>query len=150
MITARGLRFLLVEDSDADAYFIERAMENVPDVSLSAVKDGQEAIDYLQGRGSYADRKKYPLPDIILLDLKMPRIDGFQFLKWRREQADDVVSLIPVVVMSGSDLEQDIREAYTLGANRYLVKSPDVNVFQKRMKLMAELWSESELPTRSR
>ena len=149
VITTRGLRFLLVEDSADDSFFIDRAMKNVPDVQLCIVKDGQEAIDYLEGRQSYADRKKFPLPDIILLDLKMPRVDGFQFLKWRREQAPDDVSLIPVVVMSGSDLEEDIREAYTLGANRYLVKSTDQDVFQKRMKLMAELWAESELPTRA-
>ena len=140
---------MLVEDSNDDAYFIERAMKTVPDVHLHKVKDGQEAMDYLEGREPFTDRKQYPLPDIILLDLKMPRVDGFQFLKWRRERASDNVSLIPVVVMSGSDLDEDIREAYTLGANRYLVKSTDVELFQKRMKLMAELWSESELPTRA-
>ena len=148
MMTHERLRFMLVDDSEADRYLIRRAMEAVPDAQIDAFKDGQEAINYLEGRGEYSDRKSFPLPDIILLDLEMPRVDGFQFLKWRREKAPDIVGLIPVVVMSGSDLDKDIREAYTLGASRYLVKTPDMKLMQNRMKLMAELWAESELPTR--
>jgi len=143
------LRFLLVEDTETDAWFIKRALESVPDAHLERVKDGQEAMDYLEGNEPYTDRKRYPLPDIILLDLKMPRVDGFQFLKWRREKASEEIALVPVVVLSGSNLDKDIREAYTLGANRYLVKTSDTALYQKRMRLMAELWAESELPTRS-
>src|SRR5204863_385717 len=115
---------------------VQRGLESVPCTKVKYVKDGQEAIDYLEGREQYGDRKAFPLPHIILLDLKMPRISGFEFLLWRRDEASDELSMIPVVILSGSDLEEDVKKAYVLGANRYLTKTPDIALFSRRMRQM--------------
>jgi CheY-like chemotaxis protein len=144
----RDLRLLLVEDSAVDAWMVSRGLRDVPCAALKSVKDGQEAMDYLEGKGDYGNREKYPLPHMILLDLKMPRVSGFDFLKWLREQAPQDVRIIPVIVLSGSDLQEDVRKAYKLGANRFVAKTPDINLFARRLKHMAESWTDSELPHR--
>src|SRR6266852_4538612 len=84
------------------------------------VTDGQEAIDYLSGTNQYADRNEYPLPDLMLLDIKMPRLDGFAVLDWLRKQP--CLKRLPVTMFSSSDMEKDIDRAYELGANSFLVK----------------------------
>jgi CheY-like chemotaxis protein len=87
---------------------------------LHNVQDGDLALAYLNAEGPYADRATYPLPTLILLDLKMPRATGFEVLHWIRQHPQ--VGSIPVVVLSGSELQDDIRRAYDVGANSYLVK----------------------------
>ena len=134
--------FLLVEDDADEAFFVEVEFKRTGAARLCLVKDGQQAISYLQGRPPYDDRTEYPLPDVILLDLKMPRLDGFEVLKWLRSQAHDDVGLTPVVVMSGSDSLQDIRRAYKLGANLYLAKPPDPKQLRERIKLLTLLFCE--------
>jgi CheY-like chemotaxis protein len=136
----REFVFLLVEDTDADALLVKMEMARHPGVHLMMVEDGQDAIDYLLGTESYSDRKQFPLPDVILMDLKMPRVSGFDFLKWRREEAPEALRLIPVIVMSGSSLPKDVRRAYALGANRYMTKPAQLDVFRQRIALMVENW----------
>ena len=87
---------------------------------LHRVKDGEEAIEYLQGAGKYADREKFPLPNMLLLDLKMPRKNGFEVIQWVRLQPE--LKRLPIVVLSSSRENPDINRAYELGANIYLVK----------------------------
>jgi CheY-like chemotaxis protein len=134
--------FLLAEDSPDDAYLVEMEFKKVTHLQLRVVKDGQEAIDYLQSVGPWKDRSKFPLPDVILLDLKMPRLGGFDFLEWMRCEAPLDVKVIPVMVMSGSNLEKDVKRAYELGANIYMTKPIDWQKFQELIKLMGVLWSE--------
>jgi CheY-like chemotaxis protein len=136
---------LLVEDSEVDRWFAGRALQSLADVEFNFAKDGQQAIDYLLGRGEFSDRTQFPLPDIILLDLKMPHVSGFDFLRWRREKAPETLSGIPVVVLSGSDMDQDVSEAFTLGASRYMVKTSDLQLSRRRLEALAELYRNSEL-----
>ena len=112
---------LVAEDDPTDAYFFQRAFScaGIP-VALHFVRDGQEALDYLQGQGQFADRTSYPLPQLVLLDLKMPRLDGFDVLKWVRKQPG--LNGLQIVIFSSSDEPGDINRAYGLGANWYLVK----------------------------
>jgi len=88
--------------------------------NLQNVEDGEKAIAYLTGAGMYADRHSFPLPALILLDIKMPRATGLEMLKWIRQNPEFVH--LPVVVLSGSELHEDIRQAYAIGANSYLIK----------------------------
>jgi CheY-like chemotaxis protein len=142
--------FLLAEDTETDALLVKMEMDRQPGVRLMIVSDGQEAIDYLLGKQPYNDRKQYPLPDIILLDLKMPRLSGFDVLKWRLESAPEELRVIPVIVMSGSALQEDVRRAYALGANRYMTKPNELTAFRQQMALMVENWGHNtELVNRS-
>jgi CheY-like chemotaxis protein len=132
---------LVVEDDPADAYFLQRAFERVlANCALHLVCDGEEARSYLQGTGKYADRGAFPLPTIILLDLKMPRMNGFEFLMWLRTEAD--MKTIPTVVYSSSDNPNDIKRAYELGANSFLHKRLSMNSVQETMRSFARYWLE--------
>ncbi len=112
---------LLVEDSADDRLFMSRAFAKAGMASaLQMVSDGRNAIAYLSGEGSYADRAIYPLPRLVLLDLKMRQISGFDVLKWIREQPA-FLGLI-VVMLTSSDHSSDIRKSYALGANSFLSK----------------------------
>jgi CheY-like chemotaxis protein len=88
---------------------------------LHSAKDGEKAIAYLAGEGIYADRASYPVPDLVLLDLKMPFKSGYEVLVWIRNQPH--LKLLPVVVFTGGTRESDIERAYKLGANEFLVKT---------------------------
>jgi CheY-like chemotaxis protein len=132
--------YLLAEDTESDAVLVKMEMERHTGAKLLAVRDGQEAIDYLLGTPPYNDRKQFPLPDIIVMDLKMPRLSGFDFLQWRRTEAPLELRVIPVIVFSGSDLQRDVWRAYELGANRYMVKPNDLATFRKQLSSMCENW----------
>ncbi|HVV02243.1 MAG TPA: response regulator [Verrucomicrobiae bacterium] len=134
--------FLLVEDSPDDAFLAQMEFKRFPKAHLTWVQDGEQAITYMKGEKPFGDRSKFPLPDVVLLDLKMPKVGGFDFLEWRRDLAPSEVNIIPVVVMSGSDLERDVKRAYELGANIYMTKPIDWTAFREQMKLMGVLWCE--------
>src|SRR5438128_637360 len=111
----------LVEDSENDIEIISRALLLAqPRNRIIAVQDGRSAIEYFQGSGRYADRNEYPLPGLVLLDLKLPMLDGFGVLVWIRQHA--LLKDLPVVVLTSSELLFDVTKAYDLGANSYLVK----------------------------
>jgi len=112
---------LLVEDEENDVFFLKHAFEEVGILNpLRVAEDGQEALDYLSGHGEYADRERFPLPCLILLDLKLPQVMGFEVLQWIREQP--ALKALVVIILTSSRLEPDIEKAYQLGANAYLVK----------------------------
>ena len=115
---------LLAEDSADDRLLIARAVKALGLVKLIfTLEDGQEVIAYLSGNGPYADREKYPMPDLLLLDLKMPRVNGFEVLQWLNEHK---LNQLTVVVLSSSELPDDIERARSLGAKHYLLKSFDM------------------------
>lgn len=141
--------FLLVEDDQHDAFFVEREFKKAPHhIVLKRVCDGQEAIDYVSGAGPYADRQEFPIPNVVMLDLKMPRINGFDFLQWLRKTAPDGLCTIPVIVMSSSDLPKDVARAYHLGANSYLVKPIEWKKFQDLILGLGLYWTQHALTPR--
>jgi CheY-like chemotaxis protein len=112
---------LAAEDEETDRFILKLAFEHakLPRV-VGMVRDGQECVDYLSGVGAFADRTRYPLPVLLILDLKMPRMDGFQVLTWLAMRPE--FKNIPVVVLSSSSDDSDIKKAKRLGARDYFVK----------------------------
>jgi CheY-like chemotaxis protein len=134
---------LVAEDDTTDAYFFQRAFRRAGlPVALHFVRDGQEVIDYLQGTGLYADRTAHPLPQLVLLDLKMPRLDGFEVLEWVRQQP--AFSNLQVVIFSSSDEARDINRAYGLGANWYLVKPHSMDELTALVGRFKKFWLEGD------
>jgi CheY-like chemotaxis protein len=112
---------LHVEDDTNDTLLLEHAFKKAGLVfDLQAVSDGDQAIAYLRGVNDFSDRDKHPLPKLILLDLKMPRLSGFDVLTWLR--SDEGLRCVPVVVLTSSNHDADVKRAYALGAKSYLVK----------------------------
>jgi CheY-like chemotaxis protein len=140
---AGSVTFLLVEDDPNDILMLELEFQRVPaHIRMMAVHDGGEAMQYLLGTGKFAEVARCPHPDVILLDLKMPRIDGFEFLEWLRTKAPLHLRFMPVVVMSSSALREDVDRAYSLGANSYLVKPVQWTLFQQRIQALGIYWAE--------
>lgn len=130
---------LLVEDKSDDVLLIRRAWGKAGIANpLQAVTDGDQAVAYLAGEGSYADRKQYALPVLVLLDLKLPCRSGLEVLEWVRQQPG--LRRLPVVVLTSSQESSDINRAYDLGANSYLVKPVEFAPLLEMMKTFAPYW----------
>lgn len=132
---------LLAEDSEDDIFVMKMACKRtgIPHL-LQIVTDGEMALDYLSGRGPYADRAAHPMPNVIFLDIKMPRRDGHEVLKWIRSQPD--LKEIPVVMLTGSVLTADVDQAYQLGVTSYLQKIPDPAEFGQAVRVIMKYWLE--------
>lgn len=121
-MTVAQLNILLVEDEPNDVFLIERAFRKCDAQHvLYSVGDGEQAIAYLSGIREFEDRSKYPIPSVVLLDLKLPKRSGLEVLAWLRTRNDSMRRL-PVVILTSSKQTSDINRAYELGANSYLVK----------------------------
>ena len=142
------LIILLVEDEENDVLFVQQATKkgNAGHI-VHSVHHAEEAIHYLRGEGKYADRNKFPLPNVILTDLKMPRMNGFEFLRWLRSHPE--CSIIPTIVFSSSHLEADVKEAYRLGASSYIAKPRVLNELEEILRVIYEYWSRCECPPAS-
>jgi len=116
------LIILLVEDSSDDVFFFSRAVNKTGlAAKVHVAEDGLKAVNYLSGRDDFANRQTFPYPDIIFLDLKMPHMNGFEFLEWfGRAEA----TRVPVIVLTSSDEPRDRMQAQTLGASLFLTKPP--------------------------
>lgn len=137
---------LVAEDNPLDAVLLERVIERCGDLfHMVHVEHGEAAIDYLTGKGTFADRARHPLPDLLLLDLKMPRKDGFAVLKWRQE--NPAFLRLPAIVFSSSNLPADIAQACALGANSYLVKAPSAERLERMIKALHEWWGVFHVTT---
>ena len=140
MMVATQPVLLLVEDDPADARLLQRALGKIEmGARVVHLPDGDAAVDYLAGTGKYADRNEYPLPWLILLDIKMPRRSGLEVLKWIRHQNGDV-SATPVVMFSSSSHGVDINTAYHYGANSYLVKPETTFQLESMLNLVKSYW----------
>src|SRR5581483_5882581 len=130
---------LLVEDDLNDIFLVKRAFKraDIPN-PLQVVTDGVEAIHYLHGEGKYADRQHYPLPRLIVMDIKMPRKSGFEVLEWIK--SDGLLKRIPVVIVSSSDQPPDINKAYELGANAYMIKPVDFKSVENLFQSITHYW----------
>ena len=130
---------LLVEDNPDDEALIRRALNKNNIINeLVVANDGVEALDYLFGEGIYQGRDAAAMPQVVLLDLKLPRIDGLEVL--RRLRADERTRLLPVVVLTSSDEEKDIVESYRLGANSYVRKPVDFAQFVSAVQQLGLYW----------
>jgi len=136
---------LLAEDRDDDVLLIKRsfARANIPNPML-LVTNGEEAILYLKGEGKFADRSGYPLPALLLLDLKMPIVDGFEVLRWARQQSS--LALLKILVLTSSESLRDVNEAYRLGANSFLVKPLDFENCVQLGRLIRDCWLKTDNP----
>jgi len=138
-------KILLVDDSRDDTFLIRRTLEKAGMGKMcNVVVDGQEAIEYLRGEGIYADRGTYPFPTVILSDLKMPRMSGFELLRWVRQHPECAV--IPTILFTSSAIESDVQAAYELGANAYMVKPTDLKEFEELLRLTCQYWTRCERP----
>ena len=130
---------LLVEDNADDRLLTIRALKrsNIAN-SIDEVKDGQEALDFLFAKGDYAHREPKDLPQVVLLDLKLPKLDGLEVLKRIRE--NPITQHLPVVVLTSSKEQQDIVSSYQLGANSYVRKPVDFNEFAEAARQLGMYW----------
>ena len=132
-------KVLLVEDNPAHAEIIRRCFEyQEMDPGVHHVSNGDEALDYLFSRNQYASSKEWPLPKIIILDLKLPTIDGFEVLKEIKQSAN--CKSIPVIMLTTSKSDEDMAKAYNLNVNSYLVKPVDFNIFTKLIADFGMYW----------
>ena len=132
-------QILLVEDNPDDVKLTLRALERSRIANeVVVVQDGVEAIEYLSGTGKFSGRNSDVLPQVVLLDLKMPRMDGLEFLQ--RIRAEEKTRLLPVVVLTTSSEDRDRIESYKLGANSYVRKPVDFNQFAEAVQNLGLYW----------
>lgn len=130
---------LLVEDREEDAFLVQYAFGRAEITApLQVVTDGQMAIDYLSGTGKFSDRAQYPLPGLVLLDLKLPHVMGMDVLAWIRKQPS--LKRFIVIILSASVNEGDIAKAYELNANAFLVKPSGANTLADMCKALKHFW----------
>ncbi len=130
---------LIAEDDPVDAWLLGRAFRQAGiDVDAKLVADGEQVLEYLAGNNGFSDRKAHPFPDVLLLDLKMPRLDGFEVLKAIHENP----SLRPacVVVLTSSQLDEDKAKARELGADHFVTK-PNSGDYSKAVESLREFWT---------
>ena len=133
------LKLLLVEDNDAHAEMVKRSFEqHKVSNEIYHVDDGQKALDYIFREGEYTDEEKYPRPHCILLDLRLPKVDGLEVL--RRIKGDDSTRKTPVVILTTSSADKDIAQSYEYNANSYVVKPMDFTKFELLMKDLGYYW----------
>jgi len=130
---------LLAEDREDDVFLIRKSLVRAGvHYPVHAVNDGEQAIAYLHGDGVYSNREEYPLPDLFLLDLKLPRKDGFEVLQWVRRQPS--LHTLRVVVLTSSEEIRDVNMAYSLGANSFLVKPLDFQNYRELGRFLTHYW----------
>jgi CheY-like chemotaxis protein len=128
---------LLVEDDPNDVFFMKRAMTKAGlNHPVHVAENGRDAIEYLSGDGPYADRASHPIPHCIFLDLKMPFVNGFEFLEWLRAQP--ALSHLGVIVLTSSPEESDRQRARELGAKGYIIKPPTPEIITNALKAIPE------------
>ena len=136
---------LLIEDNEDDVFLMKRAFKSAAiELPVQTVPDGQQALDYLAGIGSYADRTTFPLPLMIFLDIKLPHVSGFEVLRWIRAQPE--VHRTIVIVLTSSNHPADIRQAYDLGANSYVVKPASFQQLEEFARGFKAYWLTCNRP----
>jgi CheY-like chemotaxis protein len=144
-LTGEPRHILLVEDNESHADMIIRSLHDKPPANrIHHVPDGEQALDYLFCRGAFSDPVANPRPDLILLDLRLPRIDGLDVLKIIKTTPS--LLRIPVVILTSSDAEHDIKTSFDYHANSYVVKPLDFKAFTNLMKDLGSYWLGRNVP----
>jgi CheY-like chemotaxis protein len=129
---------LQVEDDPNDVFFLQHAMKKVGVTNpIHVASDGQQAIDYLRGKGEFSNRRLFPWPALVLLDLKLPHVMGLDVLKWIRQQHGTALA---VVMLTASSEQTDIAAAYRFGANGFLVKPSEANKLDEMARAIRDFW----------
>ena len=140
-----GKKILLVEDDPIDVLLIARGFRKAEVAAkIQVVNDGDQAVEYLSGRNAYAQREQFPLPALVLLDLKLPRKSGIEVLQWIRAQPG--LRRIPVVMLTSSKQPIDINRAYDFGVNAYLVKPVSFDMLVEMLKTLDTFWLQANEP----
>ena len=130
---------LLVEDNPDDVFFIKWAFKKARlDLTLTVVSDGRDAVDYLQGNPPYGDRVAYPLPTLIILDLRLPGMHGLEVLRWIRSHP--AFQRLPITILTGSVIREELNRAYDLGANSFLLKPLSLVDLKNTLQQLAAFW----------
>jgi len=146
MTMHRPAEILLVEDDPNDVELTLRALRNAnSSLCVEVARDGEEALDYLLRRGQWRDRSADHFPSFVLLDLKLPKIDGLQVL--RQIKTATATAPIPIVVLTSSGEHRDIAESYRLGANSYVQKPVDITEFRSTIRAIADYWLNVSQPS---
>lgn len=133
------LDLLIVEDNASDSELMIRTLKkNQLCNKIILTKDGEEALNYVFGKGQYADRDTYNLPGVIFLDIKLPKVNGLEVLRQLKE--NEQTQKIPVIIVSSSKEDPDIKSAYNLGANSYVVKPVGFNEFKEKIDQLGLYW----------
>jgi CheY-like chemotaxis protein len=133
------LPILVVEDSDDQVFILQLGFKKAEILDqVQVASTGEEAIAYLAGTGRYSDWDQYPLPSMVLLDLKLPGISGFEVLKWIRQQPS--LKTLRVAMLTSSDMPQEIQHAYELGVNTFLTKPVDLDKLVEMIKVLHAHW----------
>ena len=141
----KAFNILIAEDDPNDLELLTVALRGKLEPSqIRTVHDGEELLQYVRGEGRYHNRQQNPAPDLILLDLKMPRLDGLEALASLRRV--NGAGAIPIVMLSGSALDSDIRQAYRLGVNTYFTKPPDFEGLRDLVRKVLDYWLLSQQP----
>jgi len=140
-----SISVLVAEDEESDFLLLERALKRSDErLKIYRVRDGVEGMEYIKGEGEFADRVRFPLPQMLIVDLKMPRMTGMEFLAWLRSEPSRRV--IPTLMMSSSEQAADVRQAYELGANTYFLKPSDFRSLVELCKQIAAYWRHGIKP----
>lgn len=135
----RNFTILVAEDSRDDAFLLKRAfLKAGVNAPLELVENGDSAVNYLAGHKPFDDRQKFPFPKLLILDVKMPGCNGFEVLKWVREHRG--FHLLPILMLSSSDDQQDIDKAHELGANGYTVKPCGIELLTQMVLCIEGYW----------
>ena len=138
------LKILVADDDPQDIALLKRAFIKAGiSVPLYCVRDGQEAIDYLLGENGFSDREAYPFPSLLLLDIKMPRLSGFDVLSWLKSQPS--LKRMPVLMFSSSNLRRDVNHSADLGANAFLQKPHSLEQLLHLVTSIKNFWLERHL-----
>lgn len=133
------LTILIAEDDENDVMMLTRALKKAGIIEpVYFVRDGEAAVEYLNGKGAYADRAAYPSPWLAIFDLKMPKKTGFEVLEWVRKEKS--LERLPILIISSSEEERDIQEAQRLGASAYMVKPLSVDALAREIRTFYKFW----------
>ena len=139
---------LVAEDSETDLLLLTHAVSELAQrVELQVARDGKAVINYLLGEGEFGDRQQHPLPDLIMLDLKMPGLTGLDVLQWLQERAE--FASIPRIIMSGSSLKKDAEDCYQRGADTYYIKPSTLAELRELVRQIVNYWSRNSRPSGS-
>src|SRR5688572_15959770 len=135
----RNLTILVAEDSADDAFFLERAFRKLGLKNpVQILTDGGAVMDYLKGEGKFENRSEFPFPSVLFMDIKMPRVNGFEVLQWLNDHPQ--CRIIPTMIFSSSEQPEEVERAYQLGANAYLVKPNSTEELVELLRSAYDFW----------